>query len=304
MKKVALILLSLIFFISNSVYANTIPKEISIIIDNHKIEPDVAPELKRGTTFVPISFITKELGASTTWKRPYVTIVKEDIILIFEIGKLNVIRNNEKYMLEEAPYIKNGRTMVPLRVISEQLGCKVAYDNLIKRIDIDSTANFPFIPPVDKRHYFLSHDEKWGITYKEDYVTNSENMYVKLETTYLKNMETNDMIEVFTGNGVISGWFNNETLYFISKNGAMDSGKGRDYEGNSSLMNYNIELYNVSTNQFTIVAQNIIYFKIANDKNLIGYQYRDKTGKLAYKQYNVKTGSTIQITEAAYSALQ
>lgn len=43
-----------------------------------------------------------------------------------------------KYTLSFAPYIKNGSTMVPLRFVSEQLGCDVKYEK--GRIDIYSAA--------------------------------------------------------------------------------------------------------------------------------------------------------------------
>ena len=42
---------------------------------------------------------------------------------------INIVINNNKIETPDAPYIKEERTLVPLRLISENLGIKVDWDN-------------------------------------------------------------------------------------------------------------------------------------------------------------------------------
>lgn len=59
----------------------------------------------------------------------------------FTIGSESVYVSDEKISdekLEAAPYTENERTMVPVRVISEQFGCDVFWDNVVRQVVIVS----------------------------------------------------------------------------------------------------------------------------------------------------------------------
>ncbi len=59
----------------------------------------------------------------------------------FSIGKAEMFKNSgtiEKSDLLAAPYIKDGRTMVPLRAISEAFGSSVTWDDATKTVGISS----------------------------------------------------------------------------------------------------------------------------------------------------------------------
>lgn len=291
--------------VSNMTYANT-SKPATIMIDNKKIETDVAPEIKRDVTFVPISVIAKQLNATIKWDNPYVTIAKDDVELVFELGKLNVFRNDEKYSLEEAPYLLNGRIMIPLRTLSEQLGCAIKFDNKLKRIDINSQENTYFSVPVDTRRYNLSADEKWGLSFKEHYVTNEEFSeldpilmhcgYTKLQTTYLKNMKTNDVVEIYTGVGVISQWLDQDRVLFASK-----SGNIQDDEIQYDAF-YQLDIYNVETEQYETIAENVVFYKVLSDQK-IGFEFKNNFNQTEYRVYEIETAQTLEITETEYDAL-
>ncbi|MDD4615123.1 MAG: stalk domain-containing protein, partial [Caldisericia bacterium] len=79
-------------------------------------------------------YITAIDAASNATTIEYNVIVINKIVL--QIGNQTASVNDEKVVLEAAPYIKNGRTMVPIRFIAESLGAEVGWDNVTKSITI------------------------------------------------------------------------------------------------------------------------------------------------------------------------
>lgn len=137
--------------------------EIKIKVDGDYIETDVSTEIRADKTYVPISFIAQKLGASVRWEAPKTIIEKDGVTLEFEIDKYNIIRNGVKYPQTTAAYIQEGRTMVPLRVVSEFLGCQVGYDNENKIVSITKGTEAIEAPAIDISTFSLSPDGKWGI---------------------------------------------------------------------------------------------------------------------------------------------
>ena len=88
---------------------------------------DVQPEVNSGRVFVPVRAISVFFDAKVDWQKPNVFILHGDTALTLTIGSVTVINNETESTLETAPYIKDGRTMVPLRFISEAFSCEVDY---------------------------------------------------------------------------------------------------------------------------------------------------------------------------------
>ncbi|MFR2837442.1 MAG: stalk domain-containing protein [Zhenhengia sp.] len=98
---------------------------------------DVLPQLKNERAYAPLSTITKLLGINAVWNNPTITINNDNTEIILTIGKKEAKQNGEDIQLDAAPYIENGRTMIPLRFISEAFGLEVDYKD--SRIDISSS---------------------------------------------------------------------------------------------------------------------------------------------------------------------
>jgi thiol-disulfide isomerase/thioredoxin len=64
--------------------------------------------------------------------------VTRSLLMILTIGSTKVKTNDLIQTIEAPPYIKNGRTMVPIRIIAEAFCCTVDYDPLRGRITIQS----------------------------------------------------------------------------------------------------------------------------------------------------------------------
>jgi len=94
---------------------------------------------------VPIRFIAEVFGAKVEWNAKSseitITLGKENKkILSLWIGVDYIfVDNNGEYSelpLDAPPYIQKGRTMVPIRAISEAFGAEVDWDAKEKKITI------------------------------------------------------------------------------------------------------------------------------------------------------------------------
>lgn len=140
MKKIFLLLF--IFLILTS-QVSAMP-EISISLDGEIIESDVSPEIINQRTMVPLAIIGRTLGAEINWENET---QKVEVIKDGKSASL-FIKNPNLYFVEEfdakvlslesPPYIKNGRTMVPVRAISEIFGIDVNWDNDLRRVELKS----------------------------------------------------------------------------------------------------------------------------------------------------------------------
>lgn len=107
------------------------PGNIDVYVDGQKVDfPDAKPFLQNSTTMVPVRFVTDKLGASVSWHSQTSTVSIEkgstDIKLV--IDNPSALVNGARYHLDNAPTLRDGRTMVPLRLISEHLGANVGWN--------------------------------------------------------------------------------------------------------------------------------------------------------------------------------
>ena len=94
----------------------------------------VAPFIEKGRTYVPLRFVSEQLGAHVTWNqmKKEVTIQKDDTSVQWTAGNRQV-KVSGKIVLYDTPLVlKNGVTCVPIRFVSEQLGTRVGYVNSSK----------------------------------------------------------------------------------------------------------------------------------------------------------------------------
>lgn len=112
-------------------------QELTMSINHKIVQSEVSAEIKENITYVPLSFVAKQLGAKVEWESPDVFITKGNTDIKCTIGTYAAIVNNKEVLIEAKPYLVNGRTMVPLRFISEALGAKVEYDKDKSQISIE-----------------------------------------------------------------------------------------------------------------------------------------------------------------------
>ncbi|NLX90828.1 MAG: copper amine oxidase N-terminal domain-containing protein [Firmicutes bacterium] len=100
-------------------------------------EPFLKPEINR--TMVPIRFIGEAFGVEVIWvdERRQVVLKKSEKIIILTIDSDKMLVNNSEKVLDcPAEMLPPGRTFVPLRFVSENLGAKVFYNTDKREITI------------------------------------------------------------------------------------------------------------------------------------------------------------------------
>lgn len=119
---------------------------IDIYYKDKLVPTDTSPVIEDGRTLVPISSIAKSMNATVSWNSSTktATIVKDSIKIEMVLGTKDVSISKEgqktQLVLDVAAKSINGRTMVPVRAISEIFGSKVVWDKETSSILIDSTS--------------------------------------------------------------------------------------------------------------------------------------------------------------------
>ncbi len=92
----------------------------------------------KGRTLIPIRSIIEKLGGTLEWfgSENKVVIRLNDKVMELIIGQARTLVNGNPVISDEAPQIVNGRTMLPLRFVGENLGLKVAWNATTKTITV------------------------------------------------------------------------------------------------------------------------------------------------------------------------
>ncbi len=114
---------------STNIFANE-PRSYEIYVKDTKVNPDVTPVTEYSITWVPVSFIAKNLNIDIKYEKSVLTIGSDEDKITWEVGCREYLKNGKKYETSHAPFIVGGRVMLPLRFISEQYGCKVGFESL------------------------------------------------------------------------------------------------------------------------------------------------------------------------------
>lgn len=117
-------------------------KDVDIVVDGEKLDLDVSPQITDGRVMVPVRGVLEKLGALVKWDSETQTVSarKSSKTVTLEIGSSDVILDKgetnddgsaktETIETDAAAQLVSDRTLVPLRVISEALGCDVDWDD-------------------------------------------------------------------------------------------------------------------------------------------------------------------------------
>ena len=113
-----------------------------LIINGEEVTTETAPYVVEtatgGVTLVPVRVITEAFGAKVGWEESTQTVTLDypDVKIVLQIGNPVAEVNGEAVTLLTAPELPGGRTMVPLRFISENFGAEVGYDDATQAITV------------------------------------------------------------------------------------------------------------------------------------------------------------------------
>lgn len=112
---------------------------IKVTVNGEYVVFDQQPIIENDRTLVPFRAIFEKLGAKVEWDNDTrtVTAVKDGTKIILKIGEKAINVNGERRELDAASQIVNGRTLVPIRDISEALDCTVDWDADTRTVEIN-----------------------------------------------------------------------------------------------------------------------------------------------------------------------
>ncbi|HQN49014.1 MAG TPA: stalk domain-containing protein [Caldisericia bacterium] len=116
---------------------------LNMYINDNPQQIDVPPTIVEGITLLPIRWVAEPLGAEVGWdgNEKKVTVTLKNTTIELWIGK-NIAKVNgvdtpiDPDNPKVVPMIISGRTMLPVRFVAENLGCKVDWDQDTKTVTI------------------------------------------------------------------------------------------------------------------------------------------------------------------------
>ncbi len=113
---------------------------VTVNLNGSQMNFDVAPMIENGRMLVPFRKIFESLDCAVSYTKENgvqtVTANRGNKWITLEIGRNEITVDGETKTLDVAPKIVNGRTLVPLRAISESLDCTVDWSADTKTVDI------------------------------------------------------------------------------------------------------------------------------------------------------------------------
>lgn len=110
----------------------------NILMPGKNLKFDVPPVIKEGRILVPIRAISTALGAEVDWDKDTktATIVYGETTIVFVITDNAVTINGEPVELDVDAEVMEGRIVVPLRFMVENMGLEIEWDEETETVEI------------------------------------------------------------------------------------------------------------------------------------------------------------------------
>lgn len=180
--KKLLIIIIIVFVVFKFFTSQNLSKDIPIkvYVNSNEILFDVPPTIIDGRTLVPVRALLEKLGAKVEWnpETKTVTAVKAQTHIELQLENKSAIVNGKSVELDVPLKIIDGRTLVPLRFISENISSNVEWNEPAKTISItDNSTNSELdnIPNDKVRNGYDSYTWSSGTTYQGNWNNNKVN---------------------------------------------------------------------------------------------------------------------------------
>lgn len=127
---------------------------ISVMVNGEAVSFDVPPQIINSRTMVPMRAIFEKLGLYVTWDDASKTVYAKntDISIAMQVGSDFFTRNGKEIYLDSPAVIRDSRTLVPVRAISEALSMKVDWNGDTRVVTV---SDIPYTG-----HYIRSQGER------------------------------------------------------------------------------------------------------------------------------------------------
>lgn len=215
-KTVSIILMVVIMASCTCVNAQS---DIKVTLDGNEVYfPDAKPFIdERDRVLVPIRFVSEALGSMVDWENETRTAVikQNDDEIRYTVYKPMAYINGEMIVMDTYGILKDCRTMVPIRFISELLGCTVLWDDNTSTVVITSPTDAVEFPEPeisvnypksisDKRLLWIDIDNYRDFERSGDY---------EFRIEFLNSVQFNTYEQ---DEGAINGWQKYSRCNFVS----------------------------------------------------------------------------------------
>ena len=175
---------------------------ITIHADGIYVPTDVEPYITAGRTMVPLRAAGEALDTEVIWDNSTrsITVQNDKNTVVFYTDNTTYFINGAKRTTDVAPQLKDGRTMLPMRVLAETLDATVTWSNDLRDVKIDTTATdapasaIPQGTPADAailiQKYYIAADSSDPVvgSWKHQGYTNAEGTatgtFIGINNTY------------------------------------------------------------------------------------------------------------------------
>jgi len=226
MKKILWLIASLVVSLTYFNCTAMAKDEVSVTLDGMAIDFDVPAQVVNGRTLVPVRKIFEELGMVVDWdgENQSVTAYKKGVFLELTINSTTVYRNSVEHEVDVPAQVIDGRTLVPVRVVSEFAGADVVWDGNTNTVIISSLNNIQYINWNEYYDYWGEVNDTYacgyGVLYrKEDNTISQMGLY--------ENSKIVKGMDLFTDGEFFIGDYENGRR----KNGVYQYSNGEYYVG-------------------------------------------------------------------------
>ena len=139
--------------------------EYSVVLDGQKLVFDQAPINLNGRIMVPMRAIFEAYGATVNWDQGTKTVTAREgsKTIKLTVNKNSAYINGALFTLDVAPVIENGRTLVPVRFVSESLDATVSWKKPVVTIVSNKKVEEQPIANPDEGDVIVAPDENQAV---------------------------------------------------------------------------------------------------------------------------------------------
>lgn len=135
---------------------------VHVYVDGQLVAFDVPPQIQNGRVLVPLRGVFERLGAAVGWDPQRQTVLAQrgatSVSLV--IGNTQAMIDGQPAAMDVPAMLVGGRTMVPLRFVSQALGAAVNWDAPTYTVTVSSSGAaavpppqaYPPAPPAQSQH--------------------------------------------------------------------------------------------------------------------------------------------------------
>jgi N-acetylmuramoyl-L-alanine amidase len=113
---------------------------VSLVLDGVPVESDTPPVIIRERTLIPARALFERMNAVVLWNEEtrQVSVSTTGAGVILTIDAFEYTIDGNTYVADVPPLIISERTMIPVRVVAESVGCNIEWNDLTRTVTVSS----------------------------------------------------------------------------------------------------------------------------------------------------------------------